>query len=358
MMDPTAGNGFERGFFRSIVENVPEVIVRYDKSLSRVYANPAIEQIHGMPADEVIGLSIKDSPWPHELISFYEESLKSVFATSLEKVIEYEIPTPEGLKYRRAHLKPELDNNGSVKSVLSVVVDITPRKQAEAKLMASEERLRNLHANMEALREQEKSEIARDIHDDLGQKLLALKMDLAWLKGKINRGQRALIDKASQDIKLVDGLIASVKRINEELRPSLLDHLGLEAALEWLIEGFQNRTGIICKFEFDSKNASLGKEVDLAVFRILQEALNNIFNHAGATKSIIQLTELDGSLTLEISDNGIGITEEQLSKQNSFGIQGIGERVTALKGALSISGVQDRGTVIKISLPPDYMVER
>lgn len=357
MMDPDTRNNIGPGFFRSIVENAPEVIVRYDSSMRCTYANPAIERVLGIPPEMVVGLSIEDMHWPRKLISFYKVSLKKVFDTRREKVIEYEIPTPEGLKYRRAHLTPELDSDGSVKTVLSVAVDITPRKQTEVALKVSEERLRKLYANMEALKEQEKAEIARHIHDDLGQKMMALKMDLCWLKEKMNRKQTVLIDKTVEDIKLLDELIASVKRMNEELRPSLLEHVGLEAAMEWLIEGFKNRSGIRCMLEVDLKGTSPSKGVDLAVFRILQEALNNISYHSRATEARVRLIVYDRAMELEISDNGIGITKKQLSKQNSFGIQGIRERIQALKGEIKIGPGLGSGTAVKISIPSAVLTE-
>ncbi len=353
MMDPNVGSNVGYGFFRSLVENSPEVIIRFDRGLRRAYANPAIERIMGMPPEKVIGLSVRETDWPSELISLFEKSLKDVFNSRQERLIEYEIPTPEGLKYRQARLSPELDSDGSVKTVLAITSDITRRRQAELALKASEEQLRKLYANMEALREQEKAAIARDIHDNLGQKLLALKMDLAWLKSKLSYDQTGLINKTDEDLKLIDDLIVSVKRINEELRPSLLDHLGLEAAIEWLIEGFEKKAGISCVLEFDAKGAYLGKGIDLSVFRILQEALNNIFHHARATEARIRFAVRDGVTELEISDNGIGITKDQLSKEDSFGIQGIRERIRVLKGEIKIEGLRDGGTSIKISIPPD-----
>lgn len=152
---------------------------------------------------------------------------------------------------------------------------------------------------------------------------------------------------------MIDAIIQSVRKICSELRPSILDHLGLGPAIEWQSEEFQRRSGIQCSVTLDPENISVSPEIGIALFRIFQESLTNVMKHAEATKVRAKLTKRDNSILLEITDNGIGMTQEQLSKTRSFGILGMRERVYPLKGNVSIVSSMYQGTRITVSIPTD-----
>ncbi len=214
---------------------------------------------------------------------------------------------------------------------------------------ANYDRLRELAVHLQTIREEERANIAREIHDELGQTMTAVKMDLAWLNKKY-ADHAELFTKTSSTLNLIDDTIQTIKKICTELRPGILDHLGLGAAILWQGQEFQKRTGIL--FEVDIEE---GTEVDgdrsIALFRIFQEALTNIMRHANASKVVASLKEENGKLTLKVTDDGKGITEEEIAKSNSFGLLGMRERVHPWKGNVSISGIPNKGTTITVTLP-------
>jgi len=231
--------------------------------------------------------------------------------------------------------------------------DITERKQSEESLRASREQLRNLSAHLQSAREQERIKIAREVHDDLGQALTALKMDIFWLKKRLPKEKKQLQEKTEFMAKAVDMGIQTVKKIITDLRPGILDVLGLGAALEWQAEEFQKRTGVKCKLRIDSKGFAPDPERDTALFRIFQEALTNITQHADATAVTARLRKTGAGLELTVRDNGKGITQEQISKPGSFGLSGVRERTHILGGKVEIKGVPGKGTTITVWIPTE-----
>ncbi|MBF0505524.1 MAG: response regulator [Nitrospirae bacterium] len=223
------------------------------------------------------------------------------------------------------------------------------RKKSEDELRDANTKLRNLYINLQSAREEERTNIAREIHDELGQIMTAIKMDIAWLKVKYC-DNKEISEKASSTLNLIDATIKSIKKICTELRPDILEHLGLGAAIQWQAEEFQNRTGIMCEVTVQ-EGTVVGSDRSIALFRIFQEALTNVLRHANATQVIANLKAGNGKVILEISDNGKGITEEEISKPDSFGLLGMQERVYPWKGSVNISGSTDRGTRIEVVLP-------
>jgi signal transduction histidine kinase len=201
------------------------------------------------------------------------------------------------------------------------------------------------------VREQERTNIAREIHDDLGQTLTALKMDISWLRKKLPKDQETLLEKTKAMTKLTDMTIKTVKRISTELRPGLLDDLGLVAAIEWQAEEFKNRTGITYKLTIDPEEIILDPDRSTTIFRIFQETLTNIARHAKATRVTISLKKKDDKVELRVRDNGKGITEKQISHPKSFGLMGIRERVHPWEGQVKISGIPGKGTTVVVRIP-------
>jgi PAS domain S-box-containing protein len=233
--------------------------------------------------------------------------------------------------------------------------------QAEIKeRQQATEQLRLLSAHLQSAREEERIRVAREIHDELGQVLSAIKIDIALLsekladqEAKLERG--SLVQELNSTNKLIDQTIQKMRHIIRELRPEILDHLGLSAAIEWQVQEFQTRTGIECQFDSDIDDARLDLDRATAVFRILQEALTNVARHAQATRVDISLKEEGGTILLEIQDNGRGITEGERSNQKSFGILGMRERALAFGGEVQVERATLGGTRVSARIPAGEM---
>ena len=229
--------------------------------------------------------------------------------------------------------------------------DITDRKRAEQDLRASREQLRNLSAHTIAVRETERTNIAREIHDELGQNMTALKMDLAWMAKKLPGKHKTLISKTKAMARLVNATIKTVRKISTELRPGLLDDLGLAAAIEWQAGEFQKRTGIKCDLVIKPEEIEIDRDRSTAVFRIFQETLTNVARHASAKKVTASLKKRAGKVFLKVGDNGKGITRKQATDSKSFGLIGMRERAHFWGGKVTIKGVQGKGTTVTVSIP-------
>jgi signal transduction histidine kinase len=193
--------------------------------------------------------------------------------------------------------------------------------------------------------------MAREIHDELAQALTALRMDISWLSKKLPKDQKTLLEKTRAMTKLTDTTIKTVKKISTELRPGLLDDLGLIAAIEWQTEEFQNRTGVTCRIDVDPEDIIVEEKRSTTLFRIFQETLTNIARHAKATRVTASLKEKAGRLELKVKDNGKGITEKQISDHKSFGLIGIRERAKDWGGEMKIKGVPGKGTTVVVRIP-------
>jgi len=248
------------------------------------------------------------------------------------------------------------DDEGNFVKSRATMFDVTERKQAE-EIRQSRELLRQLSAHDDAVREEERKRIAREIHDELGQKLTALQLEVAVLNQEMCSKNNPCAEKSRNILQLIDTTMESVRTIATDLRPAVLD-LGLAPAIEWQVQDFAQRSGIECALAIDDDEIAVEDGLATAVFRILQESLTNIVRHAHASRVDIALHAADGSLMLEVADNGVGIDKENRKKTTSFGLVGIRERVLTLGGELRIEGGPGRGTVLTISLPtPVEVVE-
>jgi signal transduction histidine kinase len=227
----------------------------------------------------------------------------------------------------------------------------TERDRAEREIRNSREQLRNLSAHLQSVREQERTRMAREIHDELGQSLTALKMDVSWLNRRFLEKDTAFKKKLASMEDVIDRTIQTVQKLSGELRPGILDDLGLAAAIEWQAEEFQNRTGIECEVSLSHEESVLNRDQSTTMFRIFQETLTNVIRHARATKVEVWLEERNGSIVLEVADNGRGITAAEISDARSFGLIGMRERVKFIDGEVSIVGSPGKGTRITVTLP-------
>jgi signal transduction histidine kinase len=225
------------------------------------------------------------------------------------------------------------------------------RRRAEERLRESHEQLRALSVYLQYVREEERTRIAREVHDELGQSLTGLKLDLAWISGRLPRSQRVLLDKLQTMADHVDSTIQSIRRIATELRPGILDDLGLVAALEWQANEFQNRTGILCNVTSTLQDTSLDSDLNTAFFRIFQETLTNIVRHANATRVDVNSTREGGMVILTVRDNGRGIMPAEIKDRRSIGLLGMEERAALLGGEFEITGEPGRGTLVTVRIP-------
>jgi signal transduction histidine kinase len=225
-----------------------------------------------------------------------------------------------------------------------VMRDITERRQAEAALRA-------LALHLDSVREEEHTRIARQIHDELGQSLTALRLDLTWVGRKIPKGHTALRRRIDAAVALTDETITVGQRIVEGLRPPILDDLGLAPAVEWYAQHFAKRSGLRIEFDAGAEEPVVSDQLAVTAYRIVQEALTNVARHAQATHARVRLGEQDGALTIEIHDDGRGFPEEVSRNPHSFGIVGMRERAASHGGALAITTSPGAGTTVRVTFP-------
>lgn len=244
---------------------------------------------------------------------------------------------------------PLKNADGSV-ALLALMRDITARKQAEKELRASRERLRSLSDHLQRAREEERTAVSREIHDELGQVLATVQLGVSSLAVEY-RDHQLLAKKITDMEQLIAGAISTVQRISAQLRPAILDELGLAEAIEWQAREFEKRTGIGCTHDILLEETNFSRDLTTAVFRIFQEALTNIIRHSGATSVRVSLEERNGRLVLIVADNGRGIPPEQMSDNRSLGITGMRERAYALGGRVRICRSLQAGTVVIAHIP-------
>lgn len=233
------------------------------------------------------------------------------------------------------------------------VEDISEQQRAEEQLIMLTQKLRDLAGHIEAGMEKERKRLAREIHDGIGSALSAINMELSVLGKNISSGRtgKAITNQIQNMAHLVERSIDLVRNVATQLRPEVLDELGLIATLKWYSKEFENRTGILTGYIVFPKDFEIGTEISTAVFRIFQEIMNNISKHAAASKVTIFLRKQPHQLFLRVRDNGIGINESESSDRKSFGIIGMNERVKLLHGQMHITGIPGNGTTVEIEIP-------
>lgn len=230
--------------------------------------------------------------------------------------------------------------------------EVADRMKAEDELRQSREQLRDLAAHLQSVREQERADIAREIHDELGQALTALKLDTHWIARTAGGADAGLAARTKAMSGLIDATMQSVRRISSELRPKLLDDLGLSAAIEWQAREFEQRAGIACRIRSRPDDIVLDQARSTTLFRIFQETLTNVARHAQASLVEVSLSAHPaGGVEMVVSDNGRGVTRSQLTDAQSLGIIGMRERVRSLRGTIEFIGRPGSGTTVRVSLP-------
>jgi signal transduction histidine kinase len=232
-----------------------------------------------------------------------------------------------------------------------ILRDVTARVRAEEALASSAQEIHSLSLDASAAREQEKSRIARELHDELGQQLTALKLDVGWLRDHMGTATPDVTGKLESMQGLLDATMASVRRISSDLRPLMLDDLGLTAAAEWLVSNFRTRSGVACELNLGKGDLEIADPYATTVFRVLQEGLTNVAKHARATRVEVTLDRDAEGVTLAVADNGRGFALDAPRARTSFGLIGLRERTYLVSGELTIDSAPGRGTRVKLRLP-------
>ena len=310
---------------------------------------------HGHSEDEGWRLRKDGSRfWAHVIITALQDSNGNLygFAKLTRGMIERH-ERAEGLKRadKRTGTPRRTADSRLIRANEDLRIEIVERKRAEEQLRMSLEQLRALTARLQNVREEERTRVAREIHDELGQACTAIKMDLALVGHKATRRQTQLRAKVDSAIQLVDGLITSLRRIASDLRPSTLDDLGLNAALEWQAQEFERRTGVQCRISVSQEPIALDSERSTAIFRIFQESLTNVARHSNATRVEARLEKEDDRLIFQVRDNGKGFDAEEARAGKSLGLVGMRERALLLNGEFEIEGVEGAGTTLTLRIP-------
>jgi PAS domain S-box-containing protein len=337
--------------YRAIVNDQTELICRWRPGGELTFVNQAYCRYFGKKQEELIGTNFMQLI-PVEAHEAVRKHFASLDRDNPMGVQEHQVLAHTGeIRWQQWVNQAIFDGEGQLSGYQSVGRDITHRKRAELDLLRSREQLRDLAAHFQAVREQERATMAREIHDDVGQAMTALKIGLNRLDKQLPDEATSLRDMTRDMSRIADETMQTVQRICAELRPRLLDELGLAAAIEWQAREFQRRMGIRCEVCLDPADASLDPELTTALFRIFQESLTNVARHAEATTVTASLNWQAHELVLMVKDNGKGITAEQVGDSRSLGLIGMRERVHPWGGDVSIRGERGNGTTVTVRLP-------
>ena len=328
--------------YRSYIEHAPHGVLITDEKGKFLDINQSACEITGFSPNELLGMSFPDIIQNKILKDKNEDfsNFLSQIPAEFESIFNHKNNSKRWISIETTKLNEA--------KYLCFIQDITSRKQAEEELHCSLQQLHQLTQHIEEVRENERVVIARELHDDLGQALTAVKIDLGIIKQSITDQNVILkIDKLSG---LVRETIHTVQRLTSELRPQIIDDLGLEATIEWYTGEFaeRNRLSVFCHLE---PELSFNPTTSLTIFRIMQESLTNISRYAKASRVDIELLKSDENVKFSIADDGIGIVESEVTSKKSFGIIGMKERAASLGGTFEISRGKEKGTIVKICFP-------
>jgi len=323
-----------------------------DRSARFIRSNRAFQEMIGYDARELRSLSHVDITYAEDLPQNRELMAELARGTRSSYTFEKRYCRKDGrLIWAHVTVSALPAEAGAPQRFVGMVEDVTERKAAEAELQRHRTQLRGLAARLEAAREAERARIAREIHDELGQALTALKIDLLWLKKRMPGSSPELAHKLEDMAGIIDSTAQGIQRVAAELRPSVLDELGLRAAIEWEAREFATRTGIECRVELPEGQPAVDASRATAVFRIFQEALTNVARHAAATHVIVRLGMTPNALDLTVEDNGRGIREGALHDSRSLGLLGMRERAGNFHGNVTITGNPGAGTILTLTMP-------
>ena len=335
-----------------IVDSAMDAIITVDAAQNIVLFNRAAEQMFRCPRREALGGPLERF-LPPRFRAAHRGHIEHFARTGVTSRRMGDVTTLWGLRAdgEEFPLEASISQSGEAGERYYTVIlrDITLRKQAEDALRQSQRELRELSARVLEAREEEKAHIARELHDELGQLLTALKMDLGWLRERLPDAE--LAQRAAEMGALLDRTVSATRRISADLRPMMLDDLGLADAAAWLVDDFAKRSGIACRIELAEDLQEVSKAVATAVYRAIQESLTNIARHAGAKNAWVNVAMDEGALQVEVEDDGRGIAPADLAKARSLGLRGMRERISFLGGSLEIAPRPRGGTRVRLRVP-------
>jgi PAS domain S-box-containing protein len=339
----------------AIVDSAMDAIITVDEAQKIVLFNRAAEQVFRCSRTEALGAPL-DRFIPQRFREQHRVHIEQFGRTGVTNRRMGDVTTLWAL---RADGSGEFPIEASISQATEagrrfftvILRDITLRKQAEDALLRQKDELRELSARVLEAREEEKTRIARELHDELGQLLTALKMDLSWIRERLPAGDVA--EKAAKMGEMLDQTVSSTRRISADLRPLMLDDLGLADAANWLVDDFSKRAEIHCdiRIEGDGAFAEMHGNLATAVYRALQESLTNIARHSGAKNAWVLLSVKDGRLHFEVEDDGRGIAPGDLAKVRSLGLKGMRERIAYFGGSMEIAPAPRGGTRVRFQVP-------
>jgi two-component system sensor kinase len=341
-------------WLNGVIQSAMDAIIMVGERQEILIFNPAAEQMFGCVGADVIGTPLEQfiPPRFRDAHRAHIAHFGATGVTTRRMGAQSEIV---GLRANGQEFPVEASISqvalGGKKLFTVILRDISERKRAENELRESRERLQQLSASLLAVREEEKARIARELHDELGQALTGLKMDLAQLTGRLTPEQPGVIDRVNAMNALIESTVASVRRLATELRPLMLDDLGLAPTIEWLAGDFSKRTGIEVQLSLPDFESEEDSELSTALFRVLQESLTNVARHARARRVEVELTFSDVDVRLTVRDDGAGIGARAENAPKSFGLLGMRERAAMLGGELRVDSRPGAGTSIAMVVP-------
>ena len=349
-------SGASQARLDAIVDSAMDAIVTVDGAQNVVLFNRAAEQMFGVRREEALGTPL-DRFIPQRFRGAHRSHIEQFGHTGVTSRRMGDTTTLWALRAggEEFPIEASISQAGDPGRRYYTVIlrDITLRKKAQDALQSHQEELRRLSAQVLEAREEEKTRIARELHDELGQLLTALKMDLAWLRERLPPGDADAAQRAEQMGRVLDQTVGSTRRIASDLRPLMLDDLGLAEAANWLVADFSGRSGVHCEMRMQGGAALEGvdKGVATTIYRALQESLTNIARHAGASKAWVSFGADDGEIYFEVEDDGRGIEPADLAKTRSLGLKGMRERATYLGGSIEVARAPRGGTRVRVRVP-------
>ena len=337
-----------------IVDTAMDAVISVDESQRIVLYNPAAEKVFRWPRAAVLGQPL-DMLLPERLRGGHRAHVAQFGRSGTTSRRMGDPRILSGLRANGEEFPIEASisqhTEGSRRLFTVILRDVTERVRADEALRRSQDELRELSAAAHTIREQEQRRVAREIHDELGQALTALKMDVAWMLGNLSAGSPTLNEKLNIMQSQLDATVAATRRISADLRPLMLDDLGLMPAAEWLAQNFSERTGIPCRLQIRPPDIELAEPHASALYRILQESLTNVARHARASRVDVILEQVDGALKLTVRDDGRGFSPGETRAQKTYGLLGLRERTILLGGEASITSEPGRGTTVEVRIP-------
>ncbi len=349
--------------YKSLAENIPDIVTRYDKDLRYIFVNTAASKTAGILPEAFIGKTNLELGMNPEQIELWLKHARNVFATGKQETMEFQWVAPDGLRFQQTVITPEFDADGSVKTILCVTHNLTELKRTERSLQQYAQELENHRKHLEEtvanrtrevqslsyrlilLQEEERRYISRELHDQTGQSLTVLNLVLA----KALRSPETTLANLKEAQQLVREILSQVRDLSSCLHPGMLEDLGLVATLIWYLKDFSKKSSISVNFTYAGLDRQLPGDINITVYRIIQEALTNIARYAEVKEAKVSIRLEHQTLSLSVKDNGKGFIVE--SQSQGVGLRGMHERVNALKGKFQIHSAPGEGTLIDVELP-------